>query len=45
MCEGMLKKGWLKTEDEGMTDDTMKGKAMKIFSEVVRIKSERAEQT
>lgn len=45
MCEGLLKEGWLKTGDEGMTDDTMKGKAMKIFSEVVRIKSERAEQT
>ena len=29
-------------EDEGAADDTMKDKAMKTGSEVVRIKSERA---
>jgi len=38
----MLIRGWLKTGDEGAIGDTMKDKAMKTGSEVVRIKSERA---
>ena len=38
----MLIRGWLKTGDEGATDNTMKDKAMKTGSEVVRIKSKRA---